>query len=520
MKFPIQLTKKRIIWTIIILLIGGLISYNIVRPKDNSENILTDTVKKQDLKQTVLATGQVVSSTDLSLSFKVSGVVAKINVKEGEIVKSGQVLGYLEQKDQIAVLTQARGALAQAQANYKKVLEGASSEEIVVAQKAVDAAEVAVGNAQVSLDNTIKQQETAAKNAYSALLNSTLAAVASTANAGSATASISGTYMGVEQGQYKIKIYSDGYGKRFQILGLETFDGEVRLTPVPMGKQGLHISFSGTIYNNDEWTVTIPNTLASTYVVNYNAYQAALRTQSSNVDSAKATVKNAEVALDQAKASLALKRAQARPAEQDAAKAQILSAEGQVLAAQAALENAIIRAPLGGTITEVDIKPGELATALQPVMVLQDVGNLHIEANISEASIAYVREGQAVEATFDALGPDKIFIARVQTVNPASNVVSGVVNYKITALLEKIDNIRPGMTANLSILAGEKPGVLAVPQRAVLQNGKKVVRVVDDPKKKTFHEVEVKLGMEADGGLVEILSGLEEGQEVVTFIKK
>ena len=108
----------------------------------------------------------------------------------------------------------------------------------------------------------------------------------------------------------------------------------------------------------------------------------------------------------------------------------------------------------------------------------------------------------------------------MQTVNPASTVVSGVVNYKVVASLEKLDEIKPGMTANLTVLVGEKAGVLAVPQRAVIQNGKKQVRIVDDTTKKTYHEVEVQTGMEADGGLVEIVSGLSEGEEVVTFIKK
>ena len=280
-----------------------------------------------------------------------------------------------------------------------------------------------------------------------------------------------------------------------------------------MGARGLFVSFSGTVYNGDYWTVTIPNTSASTYVANYNAYQAALETQKTSVDAAAATLANAE-------AALALKKAQARPADLKAVEAQVLSAQGQVQAALAALENTIIRAPAAGTITSVDIKPGELATALKEAIILQDVGNLHVEANISEANIALVKEDQPIDVTFDSLGPDRVFKAKVQTVNPASTVVSGVVNYKVVASLEKLDEIKPGMTANLTVLVGKKAGVLAVPQRAVIQNGKKQVRVVDDTKKKTYHEVEVQTGMEADGGLVEIISGLNEGQEVVTFIKK
>ena len=189
-------------------------------------------------------------------------------------------------------------------------------------------------------------------------------------------------------------------------------------------------------------------------------------------------------------------------------------------AASAALENTIIRAPADGTITLVDVRVGELAAALKESIVLQDVGNLHVEANISEANIASVKQDQTIDITFDSLGPDRVFKGQVQTVNPASTLVSGVVNYKITVSLDKLDEIKPGMTANLTILTGEKQQVLAVPQRAVIQNGHKTVRVITDTKKKTYKETEVTTGMEADGGLVEVLSGLREGEEVVTFIKK
>jgi multidrug efflux pump subunit AcrA (membrane-fusion protein) len=96
-----------------------------------------------------------------------------------------------------------------------------------------------------------------------------------------------------------------------------------------------------------------------------------------------------------------------------------------------------------------------------------------------------------------------------------------VVNYKVTASLDKIDEIKPGMTANMIVLVGQKDNALAIPERAVIDkgNGQKVVRVIDDTKKKTYHEATVTTGMEADGGLVEILSGLNQSQEIVSLIK-
>ncbi len=530
-RFSAWFTKKRTIWTVIIILILGGVGYAIFRPKDNSKNIQTETAKKQQLKSTVLATGQVVSKVDLVLSFKASGITQSVNVKEGDKVKAGQTLAALEQKDALASLTQARGALAQAQANYNKVLAGASNEEIAVAQKALDSAQVALDTAKTNLTTTVQQQETAVKNAYSALLNTSFAAVASTANVGSATVTVNGAYAGPDQGVYKIYVYNTGAGQKFQSSGLETADGDVRTTPVALGNKGLFLQFSGAAYNNDSWTITIPNTLASIYVTNYNAYLAAQKTRDSAVSSASSQVDSATAALAQAKASLDLKRAQARPADLDAAKAQILSAQGQVEAVAAVLDNQAIHAPADGTITLVDIKPGELATALKQVIVLQDINDLHVEANVSEADIADIKPGQIVDITFDAFGSDRYFSGQVQTVNPGATVVSGVVNYKVTIALQNAAQAKPGMTANTTVLIEQKDNVLAIPLRAIINKQdaptsahdlttvRKFVRVIDDSKKKTYHEAEVQTGMQADGGLVEITGGLSEGQEVVTFIK-
>jgi HlyD family secretion protein len=246
-----------------------------------------------------------------------------------------------------------------------------------------------------------------------------------------------------------------------------------------------------------------PNTQASTYTTNFNAYNAALQTRASAISTAQAVV-----AADEA--ALAFKKRTARPVEVDAAQADVLSAEGKMQSAAAALEDTTLRAPADGTITKVDIKVGELAQALKEVMVLQDIGNLYLEANINEANIAEIKIDQPVDVTFDALGTDKKFSATISQIDPASTLISGVVNYKVEARIASIPEIRPGMTANMSILVGQISGILTVPKRAVLMHdGGSFVRVVKDPTKKkiTWTEVPVTTGFEGDEGLVENCSG-------------
>jgi len=69
-------------------------------------------------------------------------------------------------------------------------------------------------------------------------------------------------------------------------------------------------------------------------------------------------------------------------------------------------------------------------------------------------------------------------------------------------------------------MVASSTNALVVPSSAIVnKNGGRFVKVIDNPKKKTYHEVEVHTGLEADGGLTEITSGLSEGQPIVTFIK-
>jgi len=389
---------------------------------------------------------------------------------------------------------------------------------MAVSQAAVAAAQVTLDNAQAAYAAAKTQQSTAVSNAYSAMLNSGLTANRVTQFDSTFTATVTGTYTGSATGEYKIAIVTTGYGSYYyRVTGLEDQDPRViiRGLPMPLGARGLFVTFSssGTISEVDTWTVPVPNTQATTYITNSNAYLAAKETQNQTLTTMQNSINAAQTALQEARAALALKQAATRPEDVAVARAQLQSA-------QAGLANTVILAPTSGTITSVDVKVGQLASTGTAAVTLQDVGNLHLEANVSEANIASIQPGQSVDITFDALGPDRHFPGTVQFVDPASVVISGVVNYKVTAAAQKSEEIRPGMTANMTILTAEKTAVLAVPQRAILsQDDKQMVRVIDDLAKKTYHEVQVQAGLQADGGLTEITAGLEAGQNIVTYVK-
>jgi len=501
------MAKKRI-WIPLVIVLGiGL--FFILKPSNNAKNTVTDIAHYIDLKETVLATGQVVSSTDLNLSFNASGMVKIINVKVGDIVKQGQTLASLDHAATAASLTSARGALAAAQARYKRILEGATNEQVTLST-------LALSNAKRDYDNVKNQQETLVKNAYNNLLNSYPEARPEDGTSDYVAPTISGNYHLEKEGQFVLSLYNSSGGESFNLTGLSDGAGLAdEITPQPLGNSGLYIKFPADAYVDvSNWIIEIPNKKAANYLANYNAYQSALKAQTSALSMAQA-------AIDQRTAELALTKAQARGSEIDLAQADIITATGQVELATATYNNTIITAPALGTITSIDIKVGEIASALKPIMTLQDVTNIYLEANINEANIANIKIGLPVSITFDAFGSEKIFAGAVTKIDPASTVISGVVNYKVTANVTGVTDLRPGMTANLTIEVASKNHILTVPSRAILtdKTGAESLRIVTDPRNKKFKEVKIETGLEGDGGLIEVTSGLIDGDEYVVLIK-
>jgi hypothetical protein len=124
--------------------------------------------------------------------------------------------------------------------------------------------------------------------------------------------------------------------------------------------------------------------------------------------------------------------------------------------------------------------------------------------------------GQPAQATFDAL-PNQTFPASVVQVAYVGTVTQGVVNYPVTIALDQpgasasLSEIRPGMSANVSIVVEQRDNILLVPNRAVKTSGKqKTVTVLKDGKSTP---VTVTLGMSGDTQS-EVTSGLNEGDVV------
>jgi multidrug efflux pump subunit AcrA (membrane-fusion protein) len=278
---------------IAIILAGGIyISLQLKR----TPQVSFIAVKKSDITQAISEDGTVDASQDLSLSFQSGGIVSQVNVKDGDAVKKGQVLVKLDTSAAGAALNQAQAALAVAQANYQKLINGATGAQLDVTQAAEQTAQTALDNAKKTQTAGLAQQNLIVSNAQSALFNSTLAATPSAGNISNVSPTISGTYTGTQQGQYNIIISNSGSGENFSFSGLENGSAPISTNgPTPLGNKGLYIQFPSTsLPSNDTWTVFVPNTKAASYLNNLNAYNAALQTQNQATVATQAAVDSAQ----------------------------------------------------------------------------------------------------------------------------------------------------------------------------------------------------------------------------------
>lgn len=233
-----------------------------------------------------------------------------------------------------------------------------------------------------------------------------------------------------------------------------------------------------------------------------------IKTAETNVVLQTAAVTSAQAALDQ-------KKAGPRSIDLAPLRAQVADAQTAYQQALERLHDQEIVAPVDGVIAEVGPKPGEQAAPNAKIMTLIGNQGYTIEALVPEGDIAKVQVGQKATLTFDSFGDDTVFTSTVIAEYPDQTKVQDAIYYKVRLAVDaRADKeIKPGMTANITILTAEQRDVLVVNNRAVRDtNGKKAVRVV---RTGVAQEVPVELGLKGDEGRVQIVSGLSQGDQVV-----
>ena len=213
------------------------------------------------------------------------------------------------------------------------------------------------------------------------------------------------------------------------------------------------------------------------------------------------------------------------------AKEQVNSARESVQRAQTNLGYATITSPIDGVVLSKAVEEGQTVAASfntpELFTIAQDLTDMRVIADIDEADIGGVKEGQRVSFTVDAF-PDDHFEGQVTQLRQEASTGSNVVTYEVVISARNNDlKLKPGLTANVTIFTLEKNGVLVAPAKALrfmpneafLQEGE-TIEDVEAPTKlwtkegNTFKAHKVETGT-TNGVLTEITSGISAGTEVL-----
>ena len=213
-----------------------------------------------------------------------------------------------------------------------------------------------------------------------------------------------------------------------------------------------------------------------------------------------------------------------KPEEKEAAKLAVESARATTWTLQKQMKKNIVYAPIDGIIAKKYLEEGEMATMGKPLVTISGEKGFEIEADVPESDIDKIKIGQKGQATFDAFLSDEIFEFEVTEVEPTATIIQDVVYYRVTfKILTEEKRIKSGMSTDIDILTAEKKDVLAVSNQAIKnEDGKRYVEILETgtDQQKTVRRAGVKAGLRGDSGLTEIVSGLSEGEEVITFVKE
>ncbi len=216
------------------------------------------------------------------------------------------------------------------------------------------------------------------------------------------------------------------------------------------------------------------------------------------------------------------------------AKEQVATAKEQVQRAQTNLGYATITSPIDGTVVSKSVEEGQTVAASfntpELFTIAKDLTNMQVVADVDEADIGNVKEGDRVTFTVDAY-PDDTFEGTVKQVRLQATTTNNVVTYGVVISAQNTDlKLKPGLTANVTIYTQERSGVLAVANKALRftptkETVGKDMKIVDckgknkvwtlDGNTLTAHPVSIG---QTDGMHTEIVKGLRAGQQIVTEI--
>jgi len=483
--------KTKITAIIIIILIGGyFIFFN-----DNKLEFEVQAAEIGTIQQVVSETGVVEASDDVTLSFARSGRISALYFGKGDRVEKGQTIAVLNTGSLNAQLQQAEASL-----------------EKVLTEKDIQRAEISLSGTKQDLVNTLIDTYITIDDA---IRNKADQAFVSDGTDSPEIIYAGNSYtdrQNINTDRRELQWVLKKWNNLLQGLDVNSDFGP----HIDTANKNLLIIRN---YLND-LSFLVNKFQANTTVTaaNISTYQAAVYSARSAVNTAISTLNSTVESYESEKTTLD----QIDNSESELVALQnikVKELQAQIDSIQAQMRDAVIVSPISGTVTKVLYSLGESVSANSPIVSVISDSNFEISVNIPEDDIANVSVADQAEVTFDPYD-NLVFEAEVVYVSNSAEVVDGVPVFEVTLQFKEQDGrIKAGLSADIDIIAEKIENVLVISSRSVVDepNGQ-FVRILDKTEENTYIKTPVKLGLKGEGGVIQVINGVKEGDEIITFV--
>jgi HlyD family secretion protein len=451
-----RLGKKWIIIAAVLVVVVAagiiIIPRVLANSRSSATTYQTAPLGRGDISETVGATGNVYTNQTVQLSWQTTGVVKDVNVTKGQLVAANTVLADLDQTSLPQSIISAQSDLTTA----KKALD-----DLLNSGTARATAEL---NLVTSEQTLVNAQKAAQSKLFQRASQSTIdIAQANLIDAQNALNNAADIYNRNKNRNQTDSTYAAALSQFANAQ--QKFD---------------------TAQYNMQYVTALPDPLS-------------VQAANAQVDVAQAAYLDAKRAWEQVKDG---------PNPTDVA-----AAQSKVDSAQAILNEAEITSPIGGTVTQIDSKVGDLVAPSTVGFQIDDLSHLYVNIQVSEVDINKVKIGQPVDLTLDAI-PDKNFQGKVTDIDAVGTASSGAVNFNVTTeITSKDPEIKSGMTATANITVTALTNILVVPTRAIKTiNSRQIVYTMRNG---ALRPVPITTGISSTDTTQLLTGNLQEGDLIV-----
>lgn len=519
MKKFLGLSLRGRIIAVVAAVVVTIVLYMVLGGNGDAPTYQTAIAEKKDVVEEVSVTGQVVPVTRIDLGFERAGRITSVPVSVGTRVIRGQTLAALDSGGVASDLRQAEANLRVEQAKLTELLRGTRPEEIEISRVKVASASSTLAEAQRSAINTINDSYAKSEDAIHNLTDQLFTNPRTSNPALNILVNLQLDNMIEAQRSAIEPVLTSMQELLIDAAGATDARPFITKSKTYLTIMRDYLSTLALGVNSLEPSASLSKTTIDGYKTDTNTARTNVNAAIASLTTADEKIRSAESALLLADEELRLLQAGSTPEKITAQRALVDSTQARVDSLSDELAKTALRAPVGGIVVMQEARVGELTTVGKVVVAIVGDAGYEVEAYVPEVDIGGVDVGDEASLTLDAFGDDLEFTASVSSIDPAETVREGVPTYKVTLIFEDAEGkVKSGMTANVDILSNMVEDVVTIPQRAVIRKeGRKFVRI---PSGNTYTEVEVVTGLRGSDGSIEIVSGITEGQVVITFLEE